>query len=343
MQRLRILLIPFAWIYGIITFIRNGLYDYGFKKEFKIPKKSICVGNLAVGGTGKTPHVAYLTKLLKDKHQLSILSRGYGRKTNGFLLADENSTAFTIGDEPLLYYKRFSPKVKVTVCEKRVEGVQKINQLFPENELIILDDAFQHRAVRAGLNIIITDYNELYSSDFMLPAGNLREWKIGRKRADLVIVSKCPSNLEESKKLRIKKELKFNSENIYFSNINYGKLVSFGKEYLDPIENVLLVTGIANPKPLLAHLKSKYKVEIFQFSDHHEFTSKDIEQIQQKFDTFAQQNKVIITTEKDFVRLSSNEYKNSISTTPWFYQEIEIEIDKKEAFNKYITNYVDSI
>jgi tetraacyldisaccharide 4'-kinase len=343
MHRLRILLIPFAWIYGIITFIRNGLYDYGFKKEFKIPKKSICVGNLAVGGTGKTPHVAYLSKLLKDTYNISILSRGYGRKTKGFLLANEDSTAISIGDEPLLYYKRFSPSVNVTVCEKRVEGVNQINQLFPENKLIILDDALQHRAVKAGLNIIITDYNELYSSDFMLPAGNLREWKIGRKRADLVIVSKCPSNLEESNKLRIKKELKFNPENIYFSNINYGELITFGKEYLGPIENVLLVTGIANPKPLLAHLKSKYKVEIFQFSDHHEFTRKDIEQIQQKFDTFAQQNKVIITTEKDFVRLSSNEYKNSISATPWFYQEIEIEIDKKEAFNKYITNYVDSI
>ncbi|MBI1838006.1 MAG: tetraacyldisaccharide 4'-kinase [Flavobacteriia bacterium] len=343
MHRLRILLLPLSWVYGFITFIRNCCFDFGILPQFIIPKKSICVGNLAVGGTGKTPHIIYLTQLLNPGRSITILSRGYGRKTNGFLLANESSTTTEIGDEPLLYYKRFTPSTNITVCENRKEGVQQIQKLFPSNEIILLDDAFQHRAVKAGKNLLITDYKSLYTDDFVMPAGNLREWKIGRKRADIVIVSKCPEELTDKQKEKIIQKLKFNAQKIYFSKIKYSHLISFGIEVQTPIENVFIVAGISNPKPLINFLSEKYTVESIQFSDHHEFTEQEIEIIHQKFDTFATQNKAIITTEKDFVRLVSSSLMKSISKYPWFYQSIEIEIDNKEAFNKYITNYVDTI
>ncbi len=200
-------------------FIRNMFYDIGIYKSYKIPKKSICIGNLAVGGTGKSPHVSYLINILKITTKITVLSRGYGRTTKGFILADENSTGTQIGDEPKMYFARFHPTINVVVCEKRLDGVQKINSLFPDNELIILDDAFQHRAVKAEVNIVLTDYASLFSSDFVVPAGNLREWKIGKKRAKWVIVTKCPSSLSDNEKQSISRTLKFNPLNVFFSSI----------------------------------------------------------------------------------------------------------------------------
>lgn len=343
MQRLRILLLPFAWIYGLITFIRNKFYDWGIFKTFIIPKKSICVGNLAIGGTGKTPHVVYLAKILQDNKNITILSRGYGRKTKGFIVANETSSGLDIGDEPKLYTSRFFPKVKVTVCEKRADGVKNILSLYPKNEVILLDDAFQHRAVKAGINILITDFSSLYSDDFAIPAGNLREWKSGRKRADWIIVSKSPNDLLNSEKEIISKKLKFAPSKIFFSSIQYGELISFGTSHTKVFESVLLVTGIANPKPLIDQLKKKYKVEIMSFSDHHNFSTTDIDRIHQKFDTFAPDQKAIITTEKDYMRLSEMIAKTEIKNYPWFYQEIEVKLDKEEIFNNLVYQYVDTI
>ncbi len=343
MRQFRLLLLPFAWIYGTITAVRNLLFDCGFFKSYPIPGKSICVGNLSVGGTGKTPHVAYLAKLLKDSTKTTLLSRGYGRKTQGFILANSNSTGSEIGDEPKIYVSRFYPEVHVVVCEKRAVGVQKIQELFPENQLIILDDAFQHRAVQAGLNILLTDFSDLYSDDHVLPAGNLREWKSGRKRADLLIVTKCPKNLSEIEKKKIADKLTFNSEKTFFSTIQYGNLIPFGKPVDFNFKNVLLVTGIANYTPLLNELKKKYQVESISFSDHHDFSLEDIERIHQKFDTFATESKAIITTEKDFMRLSDKLNSSKLQDYPWLYQEIEVEIDRKDIFNKTIVQYVNSI
>lgn len=347
MQLLRILLLPFAWIYGLITFARNKLYDWGIFKTYIIPGKSICVGNLAIGGTGKTPHVVYLTKLLQDKKKVTILSRGYGRKTKGFIAVNQTSTGSDVGDEPKLYASRFFPKVNITVCEKRTDGVKNILSLYPENEIILLDDAFQHRAVRAGINIIITDYTSIYADDHVIPAGNLREWKSGRRRADWIIVSKSPFDLPQIEKDRISTKLKFDPTKIFFSSIQYGELISFGKtnseDIKEDIKNVVLVTGIANPKPFVKQLETHYKVEIISFSDHHNFSVSDIERIHQKFDTFATEKKAIITTEKDFMRLSEIMIKTEIKKYPWYYQEIEVKIDKEEIFNNLVYQYVDTI
>jgi tetraacyldisaccharide 4'-kinase len=343
MRKFRLFLLPFAWIYGGITSVRNLFFDVGIFKSYKIPKKSICVGNLSVGGTGKTPHVAYLTKLVKESTKTTILSRGYGRNTTGFILANSQSKGSEIGDEPRLYVSRFSPEVNVVVCEKRVVGVQKIQELFPQNQLILLDDAYQHRAIKAELNILLTDYSDLYSDDHVLPAGNLREWKSGKKRADMLIVTKCPESLSENERKIISQKLKFNFDKTFFSRIQYGALIPFGKVIQKEFNNILLVTGIANSTPLLNQLKKKFNVEILSFSDHHNFNEEDIQRIHQKFDTFVTDSKAIITTEKDFMRLSEMIESTKIKEYPWLYQEIEVEIDKKEIFNKTIIDYVNSI
>ena len=343
MQKVRLLLLPFSWIYGIITFVRNLFFDSGIFSTYIIPKKSICVGNLSVGGTGKTPHVAYLAQLLKNETKLSILSRGYGRKSKGFVLATSTTKVSEIGDEPMLYFKRFNSTLNVTVCERRKTGIENILELFPKNEIILLDDAFQHRAVKAGLNLLLTDFNSLFSKDFVLPAGNLREFRLGKKRADIIIVTKSPAELNQETKSKICNELGFPSEKVFFSSIKYGDLIPFSENPPETLENVLLITGIANPTPLYNYLNNKYKVELLSFSDHHEFTLEDIKLIQQKFDTFAQQNKAIITTEKDYVRLENSLHKDIILRLPWYYQSIDVEIDKKEVFNNFIKAYVNTI
>ncbi len=342
MKNFRLLLLPFGLIYGVITALRNLLFNLKIREIYEIPVKSICVGNLSVGGTGKTPHVAYIAELLNADHKIQILSRGYGRKTKGYFLLDENSSAENVGDEPLFYYKQFKD-ADVAVCESRKNGVKNL-LLLKKNQIIILDDAFQHRAVRAGLNIIITDFNQPYFSDWMLPAGNLREWISGRKRADIVIVSKCKLNLDEETKLRFKQKLKFNPDSIYFSSIKYGELRAFSSNsVLSSVKKVLLVTGIANPMPLLNHLKENFDVELLQFPDHHAFSLEDIHKIHKKFDTFASDNKAIVTTEKDFMRLQSQNYKSLIDQKPWFYQKITVELDRELEFTKEINNYARAI
>jgi len=323
--------------------IRNFLFDFNLKHSYSIPKKSICVGNLSVGGTGKTPHVVYLSNLLKDSNKITLLSRGYGRTTKGFILGEKISKGSEIGDEPKLYVSRFNHEVNVVVCEKRADGVRKIQDLFPENNLIILDDAFQHRAVKAGLNILLTDYSSLFSNDYVLPAGNLREFQSGKKRADLIIVTKCPENLKQDEKTKVIESLKFDATKIFFSSIKYGELIPFGKPVDFNLKNILLVTGIANSEPLINELKKKYKVESISFSDHHNFSAQDIDRIHQKFDTFASDSKAIITTEKDFMRLSEMIESTEIKKYPWLYQAIEVEIDKKNIFNNLVIQYVNSI
>jgi tetraacyldisaccharide 4'-kinase len=195
MPVLRILLLPVAWLYEGITRLRNWLYDKGYKKSTSFPLPVISVGNLTVGGTGKTPHVEYLVRLLKDQRQLVTLSRGYGRQTKGFLIADEQANAATIGDEPMQFYQKFGHQIKVAVGEKRVPAIEQILRLYPKTEIILLDDAFQHRAVRPCFSILLSDYHRPFYTDFVLPAGRLRESRKGAGRADAVIFSKCPQNL----------------------------------------------------------------------------------------------------------------------------------------------------
>lgn len=343
MKVLRWILLPVAWIYGFITFLRNKCYDWTIFKSYLIPKKSILVGNLSVGGTGKTPHIDYLIQhFLKENLQLCTLSRGYGRSTKGVIVATESSTSEDIGDEPTQYKTRYKDQIEVVVAEKRVEGVKLIERQFPRNELILLDDAFQHRAITAGLNILITPFDDLFCNDRMLPTGNLREWKSGKNRADIVVVSKTPLNVSNKDLSKVKNDLKINDAPVFFSSIKYDKLIPVSCNDDQEIEHVLLVTGIGNPLPLVEYWESKSKVEHITFPDHYNYTSKDIAVIHEKFGNFASHNKVIITTEKDYMRLRNfSEVKDE--NFAWHYQPITIKIDNQHAFNKIIDEYVRKI
>ena len=342
MQKIRTLLWPFSLIYGSVTYLRNKLFDLGIFSSYVLPNKSICVGNLSTGGTGKTPHVAYLTALLSGKMETAILSRGYGRKTSGFLLISKENTAAEAGDEPLFYKHYFGDAVHVAVCENRKIGAQKIEQLFPTNQLIILDDAFQHRRVKAGLNILLTEFHLPFSKDLVLPAGNLREFQSGKNRADIFIVTKCPPNLSEAQKSNLTKSLKVNPEVLFFSSISYAPFQSFGKTVRNPT-HILLVTGIANPNGLVEKLSEKYTVDHLKYKDHHSFSMEEIEQIHQKFDTFANSDSIILTTEKDYMRLKDFGTAKNFNSYPWYYQPITVEIENEIQFKETINQYVNTI
>ena len=299
-----------------------------------------------MGGTGKSPLTAYLTENLLPENKIQILSRGYGRKTKGFLHLDENSTTDLVGDEPLMYFKRFFRKSEsdfgVNVCESRTFGVQKIISDF-NPDLILLDDAFQHRKVKAGFSILLTNYSKLFSDDFIVPVGTLRESSQGKNRADIIVVSKSPKDLNASKKSEIIEKLKFKEENIFFSSISYTNLISFSETKITDFKNILLVTGIANPKPLEDFLKQKHEVETMRFSDHHNFSVEDVLKINKKFDTFAVDKKIIVTSEKDYMRLVAPEFSQITSEKPWYFQQISIEIDREKEFLEKIKTYVRKI
>ena len=346
---LYILLFPFSIIYGIILYIRNKSYDWNLFSSVNFNFPVIVVGNLNVGGVGKTPHVEYLIRLLEKKHKLATLSRGYKRKTTGFKLASEKTTILDIGDEPLQYYKKFK-NVLVAVDEKRVNGIQKLKELDGNLGCIILDDAFQHRAINAGLNILITDYNNLYIDDSVLPSGRLREWKSGMKRAQIIIVSKCDANLNEKVKSEIIKRIcPYPYQKIYFSAIKYGDLTPFSKKATELIsfknnfDSVLAITGISNPTPFLNKIKTlSNNLEHLNFPDHHQFDIKDINDIKTAFKNLKGNNKIIITTEKDFMRLSLPEILINLEEMPLFYVPIEIYFlgDNKKRFDTQIEEYV---
>lgn len=337
-------LLPFSWLYGGIMFLRNKCYDWNLFSVHQIEKKSILVGNLSVGGTGKTPHIAFLIEYALQKGlKITSLSRGYGRKTKGVLLANENSTSEEIGDEPLIFQTRYGNEINVVVAEKRVEGVRFINEKLPETELILLDDAFQHRAIKAGFSILLTPYFDLFTNDFVLPAGNLREWKLGRSRADMVVVSKSPDEIVAKEKQRIVSQINIGQKPVLFSHISYGKVFDFnGKERKGFPSTILLVTGIANPTPLIQHWEKHSKIVHLRFSDHYDFSVKDIQQIHEKFDTFVDSNAFILTTEKDFMRLKEFE-KIQSSSLPWCYQSISVKFDENKQLKEYLDGYLETI
>lgn len=339
MKAIRWLLLPFSLIYGCIVFLRNKCYDWGIFRTVHIPFKSICVGNLSVGGTGKTPHVDYLIKhFLETNTAIAVLSRGYGRKSKGVLIANETSTSKDIGDEPLQYKQRYADQIDVVVAEKRILGLRAIQEKIPQTALLILDDAFQHRAIQAGFSILITPYNDLFSNDFMLPTGNLREWKSGKKRADLIVVSKCPAGISPEIKSKILLDLQFPSKRVFFSSLEYTDLVAFAPAEKFRIEHVLIVTGIGNPTPLVEFWKSKCSVDHLAFPDHHNFTASDIEAIHEKFGTFATENKIILTTEKDYMRLQQFD-EVFLQKYRWHYQPITVTLENQNTFNSLLDDY----
>jgi tetraacyldisaccharide 4'-kinase len=340
---LRWILFPFSLLYGLILEVRNFCYNRGWFPVYAIPVKSISVGNLSTGGTGKTPHVHYLADYLKKNNEVCIVSRGYGRSTKGFKWVETASSAHEVGDEPLFYKKSFEAEVLVAVSENRSEAVQRIMNEVPSISLFLLDDAYQHRAVKCGLSILLTEYTKPFFSDQVLPTGNLREFPHNKERADLVIVTKCPEKLSRNEKERFRAQLNMSGKPIFFSQIIYGVPVGFKQEqWLSP-EKVLLVTGIANSNPLLKYVSAHARTEHVSFSDHHDFKSSDIEAIHRKFDTFAHKNAVILTTEKDYVRLSQFISKGALEKYPWFYLPISIQIDEEEKFKSIIDQYVGAV
>lgn len=312
MKTLRKILFPFSLLYAAVTSLRNFLYDKGFKKStgFNIP--IIAVGNLSVGGTGKTPMVEYLIRLLADKYNLAVLSRGYKRKSKGFYLAKDTTTIEEIGDEPFQYHSKFK-NINVAVNANRVEGVQTILKALPKTDVVLLDDAFQHRKIKAGFYIMLTAYNDLFYNDLVLPAGNLRECKSGVKRANVVVVTKCPKDLSEQKMLQIKNKIDIDNDKIFFSTINYHHSVTNNLEEIavaDLKNDFIAVAGIAKPEYFYAYLKCD-KNNCSTFPDHHFFTNQDINNILQKAN-----GRKIITTEKDYMRLQNLLPKNQLYYLP---------------------------
>jgi tetraacyldisaccharide 4'-kinase len=300
MNFLRKILFPLAFLYWLITFIRNWLYDIGAFKSFSFDVPIISVGNLSVGGTGKTPQIEYLIRLLSDKYRVAVLSRGYKRLSKGFVLADDQATASSIGDEPFQFYSKF-PTIQVAVDANRKKGIEKLLQLQNKPEVILLDDAFQHRKVKAGLYILLTAYDDLFCDDFILPFGNLRESALGKKRADMIIITKCPYDLSELAQQNIKEKLQV-KQPVYFTTIQYDDCV-FGNEnsmHVEALktESKLLIAGIAKPKLFFDFLNNETD-EMLVFPDHHQFSKQDCEHILAKT-----KERKIITTEKDFVRLN---------------------------------------
>ena len=300
MNFLRKILFPLAFLYWLVTFIRNWLYDKGIFKSFSFDIPIIAVGNLSVGGTGKTPQIEYLIRLLSDNYKVAVLSRGYKRTTKGFILADENATASSIGDEPFQFYSKF-PNIQLAVDANRKNGIENLLQLPNKPDVILLDDAFQHRKVKAGFYILLTAYDDLFCDDYILPFGNLREPSSGKKRADMIIVTKCPKDLSELAQQKIKEKLKVKQQ-VFFTTIQYDDCV-FGNDsqlLVSEIqsESKVLVAGIAKPKLFFDFLKNDND-ETLVFPDHHDFSKQDCELILAKAN-----GRKIITTEKDFVRLN---------------------------------------
>lgn len=324
MKYLRLLLFPFSIVYGLIIWIRNRLFDLQILKSntYKIP--TIVVGNLAIGGTGKSPMTEFIIRLFQNKHRVATLSRGYGRNTKGFKYAKLSSTANEVGDEPLQFKNKF-PDITVAVCEDRCFGIETLMQT---HDVIVLDDAFQHRKLKPSFSILLFEYNSCLNPMFILPVGNFRDLSEESKRADMIMVTKTPSDATQDEKTFIKRKLvrKSGISNIFFTSIQYGEIMSINKNKaeISPNTVVLLLTGIANPKPLIEHLNGLVKdIEHLAFSDHHAYTSNDILTIKQKFSLIKHPSKVILTTEKDAQRIRTPEYLDILRDIPIAYIPIE--------------------
>ena len=332
MKLIRKILFPIVPIYYLVTWLRNRLYDLGIKKSESYDFPVICVGNLSVGGTGKTPMIEYLIRLLKDDFKVATLSRGYKRKTTGFKLANNNASAESIGDEPFQFYNKFKSDVLVAVDSDRKNGIKSLRSVQQKPDIILLDDAFQHRKVKASFNILLTTYSNPYYADFVLPTGNLREPKSGAKRANIIVVTKCPNNLERTEKSNILNKLNAeNYQHVFFSSIDYSnEIISIDStKNINDLKDFTLVTGIANAKPLVDFLKTKsLNFEHLNYKDHYEFSQQDI--------LLLEKHKLIVTTEKDFMRLK--QYKSLKDKL--FYMPIAVVIDDEVTFNKLIKQAV---
>lgn len=344
LKSFRILLFPFALIFGFIIIIRNWLYDKNISKTASFGLPLICVGNLSVGGTGKSPMVEYLVMHLKNHFKVATLSRGYKRKTKGYALATGRSTAIDIGDEPMLFHKKF-PEVPVAVGEERLDAIPQLLHDRPETKVIVLDDAFQHRAIRAGLNILLTDCSNLFTRDFFLPTGDLRDQRKSYKRADIIVVTKCRPDFSQEERIEIIKEIRpLKHQEIFFTSIAYGAPYHITNQnfiYIDELTEVLLITGIANPKPLKKFLEERINTYyMMHYNDHHIFSIDDWKEIMKRFENIQADKKIILTTEKDAMRLLKFEQK--INSMPFYVIPIEHKFlfNGGNAFNERVVNFI---
>ena len=339
----RLILFPLSFLYALVTEIRNFLYDFQIFKSYRFYVPVINVGNLSVGGSGKTPQIEYLIHLLEQDYKVAVISRGYKRKTKGFIVANESVNAKIIGDEPYQIFRKFKDNANVIVAvgEDRVEAIRRVYTKF-KPDIVLLDDAYQHRAVKAGLNILLTPYQFPFFNDWVLPTGNLRECRWQARRADIVLITKTPNILTKStKEYYVKKVKTYTNAPVFFSSISYDHRVINEKaeilwKHLSPY-SVLLITGIANPEPLYSFLSEKnINFEGLKFGDHHFFSKKDVQRIKRIFSQIKNEKKIILTTEKDYVRLQ-NFFGDEL-----FYLPIQTKVIENEMFNKIILKYVNN-
>jgi tetraacyldisaccharide 4'-kinase len=344
LRPVRILLFPFSLLYAVGVWIRNRLFDKNIFSSTSFNLPLIGVGNLSAGGTGKSPMVEFIVRELKSTYKVAVLSRGYKRKTAGYTIAGDNATALEIGDEPMLLHSKH-PDIAVAVGEERIVAIPQLLQDRPDTDVILLDDAFQHRYIKAGLDILLTDYSNLFTRDWFLPTGDLRDLPSSYKRAHIIVVSKCPENLEVKERENIIKEIKpLDHQHVFFSTINYGipyHLLSREPMQLDEGTEVLMVSGIANPKPLKKYLTQKCSsYDEILYSDHHIFTIDDWKEIRKRFEGMAADRKMIITTEKDAVRLIK--FKNALLEYPFYVIPIETKFlfDEEKTFTGLISKFI---
>lgn len=349
---LKILLYPLSWLYGCAVFIRNRAYDLNILKstEFEVPV--ISIGNISVGGTGKTPHVEYLVDLLKEKYKVATLSRGYKRKTKGFRLVETSSTALEVGDEPLQIKNKFQD-ITVSVCENRVTGVEKLMDNKDDNsyDVVLLDDAFQHRRITPGINILLINYNRQLKDDYLLPLGRLRERAYQMRRANIIIFTKCPEEITPITRRILQKDVHLRPyQELYFTKFDYGTIVpvfnapELNKSDIDEKKySVLMLTGIASPELMEKHVKKLSRnVELVTFPDHHNFKAQDLKEINDKFEALKGENKIIVTTEKDAMRLKDEANLSDSLKDVLYYLPIKVSFHggEEKLFNKKILNYV---
>jgi tetraacyldisaccharide 4'-kinase len=326
---MKFLLAPLSWLYAFGVWVRNVLYDDHVLPSHKVDVPTIAIGNLAVGGTGKTPMTEYLIRLLSPTYKVAVLSRGYGRKTSGFRIANEQDTAKTIGDEPMLIHTHY-PDIPVAVCADRVQGVKQLQQQIPDLQCVILDDAYQHRKLRAGFYILLTSYDKLYVHDHLLPFGTLRDLPAESARANAVVVTKCPKTMQPIDRRIVSNSLRLASyQHLYYSSIGYAPLCI--------CSTPLLVAGIANPAPLLEHLRQSFAdTELLAFADHRNFTKADIKLIL----TRAEQYEHVVTTEKDYMRMQHTPLIEALGEKLHVLPiQTDLGIDK-DAFDRQILLYV---
>jgi len=347
LQSFRIILLPVSIIYGIIIFIRNFFYDKGWLPSISFNIPIICVGNLSIGGTGKSPLIEFLVIHLKGEYNIGVLSRGYKRKTKGYVLADQQSTALEIGDEPMQFYQKF-PDITIAVSESRIIGVPHLLQDKPTTNVILLDDAFQHRSIKAGFSILLTDYADLFTRDFFLPTGNLRDSKNSYKRADVILVTKCDPDLSLIKKQAIIKEINpLKHQQIFFAAFEYSLPYHITnndlKKQIKHNTDVLLITGIANIQPLKNLLNDRTSAyDQIIFSDHHIYTLDDLHEIEKRYKKMKGSDNMILTTEKDAVRLIK--FRENLTALPFYVLPVQHSVlfNEESAFMESITSYINT-